>query len=71
MDETLAAGHYFLATLHERRGDRDAAALCYRRTLEICRTMPPDEPVPLTEDEPAYRLAAAAEFQLAAISGVG
>jgi chemotaxis protein methyltransferase CheR len=71
MDETLAAGHYFLATLHERRGDRDAAALCYRRALEICRTMPPDEPVPLTEDEPAYRLAAAAEYQLAAISGVG
>jgi chemotaxis protein methyltransferase CheR len=69
LDRSLAAAHFALAGLLERRGERAGARRAYAAARELAAARPPDEPLPLTDDEPAGRLAAAAAARLAALDG--
>jgi chemotaxis protein methyltransferase CheR len=64
LDRSLAAAHFALGSLLERRGDRSGACRAYRCAHELAAARPPDEPVPLADGEPAGQLATAAAARL-------
>ena len=65
LDRSLAAAHFTLGSILEQMGDAAGARRAYRNARDLCRTRPDDEPVPLSDGEPAGRLARAAAAQLA------
>ena len=65
LDRSLAVAHFTLGSILERLGDAAGARRAYRNARDLCRTRPADEPVPLSDGEPAGRLARAAAAQLA------
>lgn len=64
LDRSLAAAHFTLGTILERLGDAGAARRAYRSARDLCAACPPHEIVPLSDGEPAGRLAEAAQMQL-------
>jgi chemotaxis protein methyltransferase CheR len=71
LDRTLAAAHFTLGTVLERRGDPAAACRAYRAARDLAAARPSREPVPLAEGESAEQLAAAAAARLAALGAGG
>jgi chemotaxis protein methyltransferase CheR len=69
LDRGLAVAHFTLASILRRRGDVRGARRAYRNARALCRARPEPEVVPLSDGEPAGRLAAAAEAQLALLEG--
>jgi chemotaxis protein methyltransferase CheR len=67
LDRTLAIAHFTLGAVQERRGDQGAARRAYRKAQELASARPPEELVPLSDGEPAGRLAEAAATQLAVL----
>jgi chemotaxis protein methyltransferase CheR len=67
LDESLALVHFSLGTALRKLGDIEGAQNAFRSTLEICDRSPPDQPVPLGDDETADQLRAQAKTQLDAI----
>ena len=65
LDRSLAAAHFTLGSILERMGDAAGARRAYRNARDLCRSRPADEPVPLSDGEPAGRLAQGAAAQLA------
>jgi chemotaxis protein methyltransferase CheR len=65
LDPSLAVAHFTLGAILSRRGDLPGARRAYRNARDLCATLPAEEPVPLSDGEPAGRLAAAASAQLA------
>jgi chemotaxis protein methyltransferase CheR len=65
LDRSLAIAHFTLGSILQRRGDRAGARRAYRNARDLCAARPADEVVPLTDGEPAGRLAAAAQAQMA------
>lgn len=64
LDPSLALGHFSLATILASAGDTERAVRAYRNAHRLCARMNPAEIVPLTEDEPAAGLAAAAKARI-------
>jgi len=64
LDRSLAIAHFTLGSILQRRGDRTGARRAYRNAHDLCAARPADEVVPLTDGEPAGRLAAAALAQM-------
>ncbi len=69
LDGALAVAHLTLGTVLNRLGATDEARRAFRNAYTLCAALPADAPVLLAEGEPAGRLAAAAEAQLAALDG--
>ncbi len=69
LDGTLAVAHFTLGVILGRQGDAGAAVRCYRRARDLCAARPDDEPVPLGDGERCGRLAAAAQAQIALLTG--
>jgi chemotaxis protein methyltransferase CheR len=67
LDRSLALAHLTLGSILQRRGDHDGAWRAYRNARDLCRARPAEEVVPLSDGEPAGRLAAAAEALMARI----
>jgi chemotaxis protein methyltransferase CheR len=67
LDRSLAIAHLTLASMLQNRGDREGAWRAYRNARDMCQICPADEIVPLSDGEPAGRLLAAAETQMALI----
>ena len=67
LDRSLAIAHLTVASILQNRGDREEAWRAYRNARDLCRTRPAEEIVPLSDGEPAGRLLAAAETQMALI----
>lgn len=67
LDRSLAIAHLTVASILQNRGDREGAWRAYRNARDLCRTRPAEEIVPLSDGEPAGRLLAAAETQMALI----
>lgn len=67
LDAGLAVAHLTLGTVLRRLGAVDDARRAFRNALTLAAALPADTPVALAEGEPAARLAAAAEAQLAAL----
>ncbi len=65
LDRSLAVAHFTLGSILERMGDAAGARRAYRNARDLCRARPADEPAPLSDGEPAGRLARAAAAQLA------
>jgi chemotaxis protein methyltransferase CheR len=65
LDRSLAVGHFTLGALLRARGDWAGARRAYRNARDLCVARPPDEIVPLSDGEPAGRLAEAAAAELA------
>jgi chemotaxis protein methyltransferase CheR len=65
LDRSLAIAHFTLGSILQRRGDGAGAWRAYRNARDLCRACPAEEIVPLSDGEPAERLAAAAETQMA------
>ncbi len=66
IDRTSAAGHFLLASIRLKQGDRGAARRGYRNAHALCSARPGDEIVPLGDGIRADRMAevAAAELRL-------
>jgi chemotaxis protein methyltransferase CheR len=64
LDPSLALAHFSLGTILAKDGDIVRARRAFQNAYSICAQMDPDEVVPLTEDEPAERLASAAKARL-------
>jgi chemotaxis protein methyltransferase CheR len=64
LDRSLAMAHFTLGALLRRNGDRAGARRAYRNVQELCRSGPADAAVPLSDGEPAARLAEAAACHL-------
>jgi len=69
LDGALAVAHLTLGTVLRRLGAPDEARRAFRNAYTLCAALPADAPMLLAEGEPAGRLAAAAEAQLAALDG--
>jgi chemotaxis protein methyltransferase CheR len=67
LDRSLAIAHLTVASILRNRGDREGAWRAYRNARDLCRARPAEEIVPLSDGEPAGRLLAAAETQMALI----
>jgi chemotaxis protein methyltransferase CheR len=67
LDESLALVHFKLGTALRKLRDVEGAQRAFRSTVEICDRSPPDQPVPLGDDETAGELRALAKTQLEAI----
>jgi chemotaxis protein methyltransferase CheR len=63
LDRSLAVAHLLLGSILQRHGDRKGAWRCYRNAHDLCAARPDDEIVPLSDNEPAGRLAEAARVQ--------
>lgn len=68
LDRTLAVAHFVLGALLARRGDVDGARSAYRKARDLSASRPPDELLPLSDGEPAGRLAEGAAAQAALLS---
>ena len=58
LDRTSAMAHFTLGSILVRLGDRPGAWRAYRNARDLAAARPADEPVPLSDGEPAGRLAA-------------
>jgi chemotaxis protein methyltransferase CheR len=67
LDRSMAVAHFALASALQRLGATAEARQAYRRALALSTARPQDEILPLSDGEPAGRLAAAARAQLATI----
>ena len=67
LDRSLAVAHFTLGAILERVGDADGARRAYRNARDLSRARPVDEAAPLSDGEPAGRLAEAAAMQLAVL----
>ncbi len=67
LDRSLAAAHYLLGSILQRRGELTAARRAFRNSAKLCAARPADVRVPLTDDETCGQLLQAAHVQLAAI----
>ena len=67
LDRSLSIAHLTVASILQNRGDLEGAWRAYRNARDLCRTRPAEEIVPLSDGEPAGRLLAAAETQMALI----
>jgi len=67
LDRSLAIAHLTVASILQNRGDLEGAWRAYRNARDLCRTRPAEEIVPLSDGEPAGRLLALAETQMALI----
>ena len=67
LDRSLAVAHFTLGSILERIGDADGARRAYRNARDLSRARPHDEVAPLSDGEPAGRLADAAAMQLAVL----
>ncbi len=65
LDRSLALAHFTLGSVLRRRGDIVGARRGYRNARDLCRALPAEQVVPLSEGEHAGRLAEAAAAQLA------
>ncbi len=70
LDRSLAVAHFTLGSVLERTGDPAGARRAYRNARDLCRARPTEEPAPLSDGEPAGRLAEAAAAQLAILEAV-
>jgi chemotaxis protein methyltransferase CheR len=64
LDRSLAIVHFLLGSILRRRGDRAGAWRSFRNARDLCAAMPDAEVVPLSDGEPAVRLAEAAALQM-------
>jgi hypothetical protein len=71
LDRTLAAVHYILGSLLERRGDRSGACRAYQAARDLAAARPADEVLRLADGETAGCLAAAATARLAVLESGG
>jgi len=67
LDRSLAVAHFLLGSVLRKRGDLDGARLAFRNAGRLCAAAPPGEPVPLSDGEPAGRLAESVRRQLDAL----
>jgi chemotaxis protein methyltransferase CheR len=65
LDRSLAIAHYLLGATLRDQGKLDAARHAYRQARDLARARPPDEALPFADGEPAARLAASADAELA------
>jgi len=65
LDRGSAMAHFTLGSILDRRGDRPGAWRAYRNARDLAGARPPEEVVPLSEGEPAGRLARLAESRMA------
>jgi chemotaxis protein methyltransferase CheR len=69
LDPSLAVAHFTLGSILLRSGAVADARRCYRNALVLSAERPPQEPLALSDDEAAGRMADAARNQLAFIDG--
>ena len=67
LDRSLAVAHFVVASLLARRGDGSGARAAYRKAHDLAAGRNPEEPLSLSDGEPAGRLAEAAAAQMALI----
>jgi chemotaxis protein methyltransferase CheR len=67
LDRSMAAAHFTLGSIQQRRGAFAEARRSYRNVLAACGRRDADEVIPLSEGETVGRLANAARAQLAHI----
>lgn len=67
LDRSLAAGHFLLGSILQRRGALDGARRHFRNARNLCQSRPRDERVALADSETAEGLAAAAQSRLVII----
>jgi chemotaxis protein methyltransferase CheR len=60
LDRTLAIAHFLLGAVLQRRGDHRGAWRSFRNARDLCTARPAGEILPLSDGEPAGRLAEAA-----------
>jgi chemotaxis protein methyltransferase CheR len=65
LDRSLAMAHFTLGSILRRLGDDEGAWRSYRNARDLGRAVAAEDIVPLSDGEPAGRLAAAAESQMA------
>jgi chemotaxis protein methyltransferase CheR len=68
IDSSLAVAHFTLGSVLQRRGAAGQALSAFRNALALSVALPPDEILPLSEGEPAGRMAEAARAQLDSLS---
>jgi chemotaxis protein methyltransferase CheR len=71
LDRSLALAHFVLGSILRRHGNPSGAQRAYRNALDLCLAVPPDQPIPLSDGEPAGRLAEAARIEMALTEQVG
>ena len=71
LDRSLAIGHFLLGSILQRHGAGKAAWRSYRNARDLCEGRPADEVVPLSDDEPAGRLAEAARARMDRLEPAG
>lgn len=71
LDRTLAAGHFLLASIRLRRGEREAARRSYRNAQALCAALPGDQIVPLCDGASAAQMAEWAASALRQLDGAG
>jgi chemotaxis protein methyltransferase CheR len=64
LDRSLALAHFLLGSILQRHGNRKGAWRAYRNAHDLCTARPEGEIVPLSDGEPAGRLAEAARVQM-------
>lgn len=67
LDRSLALAHFLLGSILQRRGALSGAKRAFRNVLDLAKTRPLDEIVPLSDHEIAGQLAKAAENHLRAL----
>jgi chemotaxis protein methyltransferase CheR len=67
LDRSLAVAHFVVASLLARRGDGAGARAAYGKAHDLAARRNPEEPLSLSDGEPAGRLAEAAAVQMALI----
>ncbi|MGE5756614.1 MAG: CheR family methyltransferase [Planctomycetaceae bacterium] len=70
LDRSLALAHFLLGSILQRHGDWKGAWRAYRNAQDLCAARPEDEIVPLSDGEPAGRLAEAARVQMQRLQAV-
>lgn len=67
LDRAQPLAHFTLGSVLQRRGNLAAARRAYRNVLRLCRLLPPDMAVPLSDAESVARLGEAAAACIAEI----
>jgi chemotaxis protein methyltransferase CheR len=67
LDRSMAIAHFLHGVILRRRGDRARAWRAFRNARDLCAARPAAEIVPLSDGEPAGRLAETAALQMAQI----
>jgi chemotaxis protein methyltransferase CheR len=68
LDRSLAIAHFLLGSILCRGGDRAGAWRAFRNAHDLCAALPPEAPLPLSDGEPAGRLADASARQMARLA---